>query len=317
MKKHRVIVASDFPPVNGIPGGADYGEPHMKSDLDDIQSMIRFLLYANEFTIAGLVASSGTLADIANKNNIIGLLDRYEMVEKQLRSHDPGFPSASYLKSITVEGRSGTYGKPAGEIIGSGRDSEASEFFIRTIDQSDEPTWVLFWGGPCDLAQAIWKVETTRSAYELERFIRKLRLFFIDWQDGTAQWLIERFPKLFTITCRCYNAMADRKVYGGKWIRENIIAGHGPLGEIYPLCNWQPDSEGIGEGDTPSFLHLLGGLNGLNDPEQPAMCGWGGKYDEVSPNRFEDKAGYEKYIAMWREDFNQDFAKRMDWCVNP
>lgn len=315
MKKRRVIVCSDFPPVNGIPGAADHGEPHMKSDLDDIQSMVRFLLYANEFDIVGLVASSGTLANIANKNNILDVIAQYEKVEPQLKRHDPAFPSASYLRSITVEGRSGTYARPYEEIIGTDCDSEASEFIMQAIDATDDPTWVLFWGGPCDLGQAIWKVEATRDAQELSRFIGKLRVFFIDWQDGSAQWMIERFPELFSITSRCFGGMADRVTYGGNWLRENIICEHGPLGAIYPPRNWDPDLEGICEGDSPSFLHLLGHLNGLNDPEKPWVGGWGGKYQKVSGNRYEDMPGYAEYIAMWKQAFNEDFAARMDWCL--
>jgi hypothetical protein len=33
------------------------------SDPDDIQSMVRFLLYANEFDVEGLVASSATFVE--------------------------------------------------------------------------------------------------------------------------------------------------------------------------------------------------------------------------------------------------------------
>jgi len=314
MKKARVIVCSDFPPVDGIPGAADYGELHLKSDLDDIQSMVRFLLYANEFDIVGLVASSGTLANIANKSNILAVIAQYEKVESNLKRHDPAFPSADYLRGITVEGRSGTYAKPCEEIIGADCDSQASEFIMQVIDASEDPTWVLFWGGPCDLAQAIWKVEATRTVQELNRFIGKLRVFFIDWQDGTAKWMIDRFPELFSITSRCYGAMADRDAYGIKWLRENVIFHHGPLGAIYPPCNWQPGVEGIGEGDSPSFLHLLGHLNGLNDPEKPWIGGWGGKYEKISRNRYEDKPGFQEYISMWKSAFNRDFAARMDWC---
>jgi ABC-type amino acid transport substrate-binding protein len=39
-KRLRVIVTSDFPPL-----------PVTNSDPDDVQSMVRFLLYANEFDI--------------------------------------------------------------------------------------------------------------------------------------------------------------------------------------------------------------------------------------------------------------------------
>jgi hypothetical protein len=59
-KRLRVIVTSDFPPF-----------PVTNSDPDDVQSMVRFLLYANEFDVEGLVASAGTFGMVAEKKNIL------------------------------------------------------------------------------------------------------------------------------------------------------------------------------------------------------------------------------------------------------
>lgn len=60
----RVIVTSDFPPF-----------PVTNSDPDDVQSMVRFLLYANEFDVEGLIASAGTFGMVAEKKNILAVLD--------------------------------------------------------------------------------------------------------------------------------------------------------------------------------------------------------------------------------------------------
>ena len=85
-------------------------------------------------------------------------------MDENLRRHDPRYPTAEKLRSVTWEGRSGTYGKPAEEILGEGKDSEASDAIIRLVDRPDpRPVWFCVWGGPCDLAQAIWKVRATRS----------------------------------------------------------------------------------------------------------------------------------------------------------
>ena len=54
-------MSSDFPPIGVVKGGDDVPNT-MKSDPDDMQSMVRFLLYANEFDIEGLIASAGTFA---------------------------------------------------------------------------------------------------------------------------------------------------------------------------------------------------------------------------------------------------------------
>ena len=156
--------------------GAGQGPAEKRSDPDDVQSMVRFLLYTNDFDVEGLVASSATLANVAKKQNILDILDLYDRVDENLRRHDPRYPTAEKLRSVTWEGRSGTYGKPAEEIVGEGKDSEASEAIIRLVDRPDpRPVWFCVWGGSCDLAQAIWKVRATRSPAELERFLGKLR----------------------------------------------------------------------------------------------------------------------------------------------
>ncbi len=60
VKRLRVIMSTDFPPIGVVKGG---NVPNtMKSDPDDMQSMVRFLLYAHEFDVEGLIASAGTFA---------------------------------------------------------------------------------------------------------------------------------------------------------------------------------------------------------------------------------------------------------------
>ncbi len=75
-----------------------------------MQSMVRFLLYANEFDVEGLVAGAGTFAMEAHKINMLGVLDRYEMVYENLKSHDPEYPTADYLRSVTYEGLGNNHG---------------------------------------------------------------------------------------------------------------------------------------------------------------------------------------------------------------
>mgnify|MGYP003580028767 FL=1 len=147
----RVVVLTDYPPVDVIPGGLGYGPAEKRSDSDDVQSLIRFLLYSNELEVAGLVASSGTFANLANKKNILDMLYIYDHVDENLQKHDKRYPTANQLRSVTWQGRSGTYGRPALEIVGSGKDSEASEQIIKLLDQKDDsPVWFCVWGGPWD-----------------------------------------------------------------------------------------------------------------------------------------------------------------------
>lgn len=321
----RVLVLTDFPPLDVIPGGAGHGAPEKRSDPDDIQSMVRFLLYTNEFEVEGLIASSGTFANIANKRNLLDIIDRYGLVEANLRRRDARYPTAERLRGLCWQGRSGTWGKPVDEIVGEARDTEASEAIIRIVDEPDpRPVWVGVWGGPADLAQALWKVRQTRTPEELRRFLGKLRIFMIGLgsrtgQDGSGQWMLDTFPELFIIV--------SQKTYGGMfaqgsplgnlaWLDTHVRKGHGPLGAVYPRSGYDPDSPGMQEGDTPSFLHLISALRGLNDPERPDQEGWGGQYVKRDPSRnhWYDGPGAES-VRKWLPDIQADFARRADWML--
>lgn len=69
-KRLRVIMTTDFPPIGVVKGGNVPND--QKSDPDDMQSMVRFLLDANEFDIEALIASSGTFANKVQKTTHSG-----------------------------------------------------------------------------------------------------------------------------------------------------------------------------------------------------------------------------------------------------
>lgn len=323
----RVIMSSDFPPIGVVKGGDDVPNT-MKSDPDDMQSMVRFLLYANEFDIEGLIAAAGTFAMEAHKRNILEVLDRYEMVYENLKSHDPKYPTADYLRSVTFEGLGNNHGlrirwgrdkQPYTDIIGEGKDSEASNAIIAAADKPDpRPIWIGVWGGPREVAQAIWRVHNDRSEEEFKAFISKLRIFLIAYQDATHGWLMEEFPDLFIIeSLKTYQGM-----FGGRdpisdlaWVNKHIRYSRGPLCEIYPHEGM--GCTGVCEGDSPTFLYLVSANRGINDPEDPTQESWGGQYKhKAGTNHYVDGPGGSS-ISKWRKDFQKEFAERADWCVEP
>jgi hypothetical protein len=326
-EKFRVIMTSDFPPIGVVKGGDDVPNTQ-KSDPDDMQSMVRFLLHANEFDVEGLVASAGTFALVADKNNILGVLDEYEKVYENLKTHDPDYPSADYLRSVTYEGRGKNHGldfkwgcgkQPHSDIIGEGLDSEASNAIIAAADKPDpRPLWIGVWGGPREVAQAIWDVKHTRSEEELKAFISKLRIFLIYCQDATHEWMMKEFPDLFIIeSMKTYQGM-----FGGHdpnsdlaWVNEHIRSDHGPLCDVYPHEGM--GCTGVCEGDSPAFMYLLSANRGINDPEDPTQPSWGGQYvRKEGTNHYVDGPG-KSSISRWREDYQKEFKERADWCVNP
>lgn len=310
-ERYRIIVTSDFPPF-----------PVTNSDPDDVQSIVRFLLYSNELDVEGLIVSAGTFDMVAEKKNMLAVLDEYDKVDENLRKHDAKYPTADALRAITYEGKGNNNsidikwgcGKQSVEdIIGKGKSSEASDAIIAAVDKPDpRPLWISVWGGPREVAQAIWDVRNTRSEEELNAFISKLRIYLIACQDASHEWLMNEFPDLFIIE--------SRKTYYGmfrsdsqEWTEENIINNHGPLCAIYP-----PKAiagPGVIEGDSPAFMHLISANRGINDPEDPSQPSWGGQYNrKEDTNHWVDGPGGST-ISRWKDDFQAEFKERADRCI--
>lgn len=336
-EKKRVIVLTDF-----------YKDP------DDKQSMIRFLTYANEFDIEGLIATSlayGT--GEVHPEWIEDIIDEYGKVLCNLRNHDrPGFkyPSVRKLKNVVKEGAhvirkwkgrnrgfpvpypKGTKDSrscdPALNWIGLGKDTVASNHIINVVDKKDSrPVWIIVWGGSMDLAQALWRVRHDRTAAQIADFVSKLRVYQVSWQDTGAVWIWEQFPELFLLqtsdSMRGMYQEGNPTCRNQTWIDNNVKNSHGALGTQYPKAG---SIDGIKEGDTPSFLYLL--APGLSDPEHPDWGCWGGRFkaygggtnfyvDARDKHPDTSNATAEKHwtVGRWNKQRNQDFAARMDWCI--
>jgi hypothetical protein len=329
------------------------------ADPDDIQSLVRLLLYANDIDIEGLVATTSThLPNTVNPDWIRKAIVAYAKVLPNLRQHDPRYPDAGALDARVASGAA-AYGMAG---VGEGKATAGSDLLIRALDSDDpRPLWVSVWGGANTLAQALRTLQETRSPEELANLLARLRVYTISDQDDAGPWLRKSFPELFYIVSpgdnygmATWNAISrvidgiDNTTISNSWIAENIQQDHGPLGAHYPDVVW-----GM-EGDTPAFLSLI--PNGLNVPEQPDWGGWGGRYElyvpEVAtmlrgvdlgremrpiwtnaddawtpPGRPEygratrwSEPQHENFLVTlwrWRDDFQNDFAARMDWTVKP
>lgn len=281
-------------------------------DPDDKQSMIRLLVYANEFEIEGLVATSLAYGDGSVRPDLMReQIAEYGTVLPMLRQHERAgyeYPTAEALSRLVKagapvirrwapggkgfpvpwpkDGRDTRISDPAEKWIGESGDSEASEHIISVIDRDDpRPVWVTVWGGAMDLARAINKVRRERSPEDAARFISKIRLCQSSWQDTGTAWLWENVPELFFIQFRgmgpaMYRA-GDPALADEAWVRRNVIENRGPLGAGYPPANATGRTElRVKEGDTPTFLYLLS-VRGLSSPEHPDWGGWGGRFLRV------------------------------------
>jgi hypothetical protein len=84
-------------------------------EIDDECSMVRFLLYANEWNIEGIVTSSSQYHwhghNWAGDDWLVPYLNAYEKVYPNLRLHSKEYPTPEYLRSITFLGNVETEGE--------------------------------------------------------------------------------------------------------------------------------------------------------------------------------------------------------------
>src|SRR5690554_7760871 len=95
---------------------------------DDQQSLVRFLAYANEYDIEGLVATSSThLRERVRQDKIEELIHSYGKIKPTLDVHGQGYPSADYLLRIT-KGHLPYFGQ---EAVGERSEEHTSELQSR------------------------------------------------------------------------------------------------------------------------------------------------------------------------------------------
>ncbi len=120
---------------------------------DDEQSMVRFLVYSNEYDVEGLIATTSIwLKDRVRPDRIRRLVETYRKVRDNLQIHAEGYPPAEQLLSVIKAGIP-EFGMGG---VGEGKSSPGSRHIIEVVDRDDpRPVWISVWGGANCLAQAL------------------------------------------------------------------------------------------------------------------------------------------------------------------
>lgn len=256
--KPRIIISTDI-------GG---------TDPDDFQSMLHFLMYADQFQTEGLISSpygEGRAADI------IRMIDVYERDFPKLKGN-ADFPTPASLRNLVKQGATGF--APA---AGWSSATEGSNWIIRQAEkETEQPLWVLVWGGLEDLAQAL------HDAPEIQD---KIRVYWIGgpnkkWSVHAYLYIAQHFPDLWMIEAN--------STYRGWFIEDNIPAELG--NEVFyelSIRNAGAIGQEFGKhygghlkmGDTPSLAYLMDG-----NSDQPDALSWGGSFTplDFSPYRIYD-----------------------------
>ena len=106
-EKPRIIVLTDI-----------------SNEPDDEESMVRFLVYSNEYDVEGLIATtSAWLKDNTREDLIRRQIDAFEKVRANLVKHADGYPTPESLHKVTCTGQP-EFGM---ENVGFGKSSAGSQ----------------------------------------------------------------------------------------------------------------------------------------------------------------------------------------------
>ena len=235
-------------------------------DPDDEQSLVRFLVYANEFDIEGIIANRPVARDRENQNpsatDWASSARRSRLTAQcyaNLVQHDPRFPTPEQLLSRTVAGYDDT--------------DDGVNLILRAVDADDpRPVWFCNWGtdhgsaASC-LKRALDRVLRERGPAGYAKFKSRLRLSSADKFGEHTTTFEPPFP-LWVDTFRppldsqrwYHRFSALTATAGGFDLERDVRTGHGPLGALYPTNTGLPQKEG----DTMAFLYLV--PTGMNDP---------------------------------------------------
>jgi hypothetical protein len=299
-------------------------------DPDDEQSLVRFLLYANEWDVEGIIANRPHTSRPENKNPeptglgvVRRLVNAYGQCYSNLTKHDARYPKPELLLARTVPGYDDT--------------DEAVKLIIAAVDRDDpRPVWYADWGSNegsavNNLKRTLDRVFSERGPRGYSAFKNKLRVICHGNIFGNHTIRLEPPFPLLVDTFR--PALEGKRWYhrfsaltataGGFDLKRDVLTGHGPLGALYPTNTTHPQKEG----DSMTFLYLV--PTGLGDPERPAWGSWAGRY---GPNpEFNGRPCFwanqadtwqgithrDLTVQRWAAHIQNDFRARLEWCVKP
>lgn len=252
VKKTRTIVTTD-------------------GELDDVDSFIRLLLYANEFSIEGLIISSsqwhykgdgkGTKftseMDMTKKMYgertelrwpgtqwIYDLVAAYGKVYPNLKLHSTDYPTSEHLNSLIRIGNIDFEGEME-------HNTEGSDFIkAKLLDDNMEPLYLQVWGGTNTIARALKSIEdeyknTDKWQTIYKKVCQKAIIYAILDQDATyRKYISVKWPdmkiyynsKQFWCFAYFWKRAVPEQLHAtlqGSFMGDKIIKNHGALTKMY------------------------------------------------------------------------------------
>lgn len=224
-------------------------------EVDDMNSVIRFLLYSNEMDLAGIVLTSSVYHYAGDEEAgikpfrwtgtqwVYDMIDAYGEIYPNLSKHAEGYPEPEQLRKMTKIGNISDKGEMEKETEGSQ--------FLQTLflDDDSRDLIVQTWGGTNTTARALKSIEEQyKDTAEWETIRKKvsdkLVLYIIlDQDDSYNDYIAKNWPDIrilndqsnfwhFAYAWKFHTEEVNSKLHGD-WMVKNILDGHGKLLDMY------------------------------------------------------------------------------------
>ena len=261
-------------------------------ELDDVNTLIRAMLYTTDFKVEGLIYDSsqfhwrgdgkGSTQYIAgreyarygrgpvaswrwpdNENFIDEIVDAYAKVYPNLRVHNRGYPAPAELKGKIRWGNvefEGDYSK----------DSDGSNLIKSLLlDDQPGPLFVSAQGGQSTISRALKSIydqygKTPQWAAIQSKVSRKLIVIPFGDQDGTnSRYIRPNWPGVetwmlaminFGYGARSAHTPENQRYFSAAWTQENV-SSRGPLGALYRVWG---DGKRMSKNDVTDHYGLTG-----------------------------------------------------------
>ncbi len=243
-------------------------------EVDDMNSLIHTLLYANEFDLEGIVQSSSKLHYSGDENTesyrwmgtdwMYDFLDAYEEVYPNLIVHDPDYPSPDSLREVTVVGN-------IKAEADTSEDTEGSDLIkARILADDPRPLFIEVGGGANTVARALMSIEEEyKDTDEWDTLYNDIceNVILIAWgmQDDCymnyiqPNWPLMRMIDVSSSTLAYGYRWANveelsdesREKLSGEWMVEHLEKDHGALMDRY--VTWGDGTYLEGEDDPDQY----------------------------------------------------------------
>jgi hypothetical protein len=274
-------------------------------ELDDLNSLIRYLLYSTDFRTEGLIYASsqfhwkgdgkGTKFMVPGReydrnglhlcpctswrwydSHIDDAVNAYAKAYPNLKVHNPEYPTPAELKSKIRVGNIDFEGEMTQDTPGSDLIKEI------LLDDKGGPVYLLGWGGMSTVARALKSIEETYTGKpewpSLEAKIsRKSVILASGDQDGTlASYIHPKWPEIEVRSLTGGPRMGygpqrgakpeDAPFLSAEWTKANV-SSRGGFGEMYRVWG---DGKQMVKGDVTDYF----GMAGYTDQQLKDMGYW-------------------------------------------